>query len=136
MGEPDGSMRPAQPAVIEGRTMAVLYGTETGQAEEIAVELGKMAERLHFKTTVDEMDSFKLVRHPQTPQTGADAGHSLTVPRTGRCFTHVTSHLCHINNRAGRHAKEHTEVLEKSQARETQQHQLSQVCAIRQLRAR
>lgn len=46
--------------------MAVLYGTETGNAEEIAVELGNMAERLHFKTTVDEMDSFKLVRYPQT----------------------------------------------------------------------
>lgn len=42
--------------------MAVLYGTETGNAEEIAMELGDMASRLHFQTTVDEMDSFKLVR--------------------------------------------------------------------------
>ncbi|GAB1319091.1 NAPDH-dependent diflavin reductase [Madurella fahalii] len=50
----------ARPAVIEGRSMVVLYGTETGNAEEIAVELGQMAERLRFETTVDEMDSFKL----------------------------------------------------------------------------
>jgi sulfite reductase alpha subunit-like flavoprotein len=42
--------------------MAVLYGSETGNAEDIAVELGRTAERLHFQTTVDEMDSFKLVR--------------------------------------------------------------------------
>ncbi|KXX83397.1 NADPH-dependent diflavin oxidoreductase 1 [Madurella mycetomatis] len=60
MGEPGASRRAARPAVIEGRSMAVLYGTETGNAEEIAVELGQMAERLHFKTTVDEMDNFKL----------------------------------------------------------------------------
>lgn len=51
----------AQPAVIDGRTMAILYGSETGGGEEIAGELGKMAERLHFQTVVDEMDNFKLV---------------------------------------------------------------------------
>ncbi|KAL2137388.1 hypothetical protein VTI74DRAFT_9 [Chaetomium olivicolor] len=56
MGEPGVPNR----VVLEGRTMAVLYGTETGNAEEIAVELGRTAERLHFQTTVDEMDSFKL----------------------------------------------------------------------------
>ncbi|KAK4246418.1 hypothetical protein C7999DRAFT_42110 [Corynascus novoguineensis] len=54
------SGRVVQPAVIEGRSMAVLYGSETGGAEDIAGELGKTAERLHFQTTVDEMDSFKL----------------------------------------------------------------------------
>jgi sulfite reductase alpha subunit-like flavoprotein len=42
--------------------MAVLYGSETGNAEDIAAELGNMARRLHFQTTVDEMDGFKLVR--------------------------------------------------------------------------
>ncbi|KAJ4300207.1 NAPDH-dependent diflavin reductase [Collariella sp. IMI 366227] len=56
MGQPDQPTR----VVIEGRSMSVLYGTETGNAEEIAVEVGKMAERLRFQTTVDEMDSFKL----------------------------------------------------------------------------
>ncbi|KAL2173842.1 uncharacterized protein P884DRAFT_86842 [Thermothelomyces heterothallicus CBS 202.75] len=54
------SERAVQPAVIEGRSMAVLYGSETGNAEDIAGELAKTAERLHFQTTVDEMDSFKL----------------------------------------------------------------------------
>jgi hypothetical protein len=57
-----------QPAVIAGRSMAVLYGSETGNAEDIAVELGRTAERLHFQTTVDEMDGFKLVRCPSAPK--------------------------------------------------------------------
>ena len=47
--------------VIPGRSMAILYGTETGNSEDIAHELADMAERLHFQTTVDEMNSFSLV---------------------------------------------------------------------------
>ncbi|KAK0672710.1 putative NADPH reductase TAH18 [Cercophora samala] len=40
--------------------MAILYGSETGTAEEIAIELEDMARRLHYQTKMDEMDSFKL----------------------------------------------------------------------------
>lgn len=47
---------------MAGRSMAILYGTETGNSEELAGELGKMAERLHFDTVVDEMNRFNLVR--------------------------------------------------------------------------
>ncbi|KAK4671278.1 NAPDH-dependent diflavin reductase [Podospora pseudoanserina] len=50
----------ASPVEIEGRSMAILYGSETGNAEEIAIELEDMARRLHFHTRMDEMDSFKL----------------------------------------------------------------------------
>ncbi|KAK4141090.1 uncharacterized protein C8A04DRAFT_14398 [Dichotomopilus funicola] len=60
MGNTDGIGRITQPVEIPGRSMIVLYGSETGTAEDIAGELGKSAERLHFRTTVDEMDSFKL----------------------------------------------------------------------------
>jgi len=63
MGDLDMPSQALAPVAIEGRSMAILYGSETGNAEEIAVELGKMAQRLHFQTTVDEMDGFKLVRH-------------------------------------------------------------------------
>jgi sulfite reductase alpha subunit-like flavoprotein len=62
MAETDGAEPTAQPMVIPGRSMAILYGTETGNSEDIAHELGDMAERLHFQTTVDEMNSFTLVR--------------------------------------------------------------------------
>ncbi|KAH6631993.1 hypothetical protein F5144DRAFT_237835 [Chaetomium tenue] len=64
MGDIGGSGRVVQPAAVEGRSMAVLYGSETGASEDIAGELGKTAQRLHYQTTVDEMDNFKLVRHP------------------------------------------------------------------------
>ncbi|KAK3379294.1 hypothetical protein B0T24DRAFT_150680 [Lasiosphaeria ovina] len=50
----------AQPVFIEGRRITVLYGSETGNGEDIAMELGQMAERLHFQVAVDDMDSFKL----------------------------------------------------------------------------
>lgn len=64
MGDLGGPGQEVQPAMIPGRTMAVLYGSESGSAEDIAVEVGNMAERLHFQTSVDEMNSFKLVRRP------------------------------------------------------------------------
>ncbi|KAB5577795.1 hypothetical protein GE09DRAFT_532223 [Coniochaeta sp. 2T2.1] len=60
MAEPNGGELSAQPMVIPGRSMAILYGTETGNSEDIAHELGDMAERLHFQTTVDEMNNFSL----------------------------------------------------------------------------
>ena len=43
------------------RTAAILYGTETGNAQDIAEELGAMAERLHFTTVMSEMDNFQPV---------------------------------------------------------------------------
>ena len=62
MGESVMATSVAKPVAIEGRDMIILYGSETGNSEEIAMELAKMAERLHFNTVVDEMDGFKLVR--------------------------------------------------------------------------
>lgn len=50
-----------EPTVIEGRNIVILYGSETGNAEDIALELSNMTRRLHFKTVVDEMDNIKLV---------------------------------------------------------------------------
>ncbi|KAF4174692.1 hypothetical protein CNMCM8694_007890 [Aspergillus lentulus] len=41
------------------RTALVLYGSETGNAQEVAEELGALAERLHFVTHVAEMNSVK-----------------------------------------------------------------------------
>ena len=46
----------------DDRTALVLYGSETGNAQEVAEELGRLAERLHFITTVSELDMVKTVR--------------------------------------------------------------------------
>ena len=43
-----------------GRTALILYGSETGNAQDVAEEVGRMAERLRFDTTVLDMDSVQL----------------------------------------------------------------------------
>lgn len=45
----------------EKRSALVLYASETGNAQEVAEELGDLAERLHFVTQVSEMNNFKPV---------------------------------------------------------------------------
>lgn len=58
---------------IEGqrhdRTALILYGSETGNSEDAAQELGRIAERLHFETRVREMDRVEIVRLPHLPAT-------------------------------------------------------------------
>ena len=43
------------------RSVLVLYASETGNAQEVAEELGDLTERLHFVTQVSEMNHFKPV---------------------------------------------------------------------------
>ncbi|KAL2877936.1 NAPDH-dependent diflavin reductase [Colletotrichum sp. CLE4] len=54
------SPEPAVVANLPGRSMLVLYGSETGNAQDIAEEIGRNAQRLHFKTKVDEMNGAQL----------------------------------------------------------------------------
>ncbi|TVY57075.1 NADPH-dependent diflavin oxidoreductase [Lachnellula suecica] len=42
------------------RNALVLYGSETGNSQDAAEELGRMAERLHFVTRVCEMDRMEI----------------------------------------------------------------------------
>lgn len=53
--------QPVEVADLPGRSVLVLYGSETGNSQDVAEELGKMAQRLHFKTKVEEMNSLSLV---------------------------------------------------------------------------
>ena len=43
------------------RTALVLYGSETGNAQDVAGELGHITERLHFLTQVVDMNSVNPV---------------------------------------------------------------------------
>lgn len=45
----------------EARRALVLYGSETGNAQDVAEELGRIAERLRFDTEVAELDAIGLV---------------------------------------------------------------------------
>ncbi|KAI1755611.1 riboflavin synthase domain-like protein [Xylaria castorea] len=50
-----GSVEP-----VEHRKMLILYGSETGNGEESASDIERMARRLHFKTLLEEMDDVEL----------------------------------------------------------------------------
>jgi sulfite reductase alpha subunit-like flavoprotein len=45
----------------QDRTVLVLYGSETGNAQDMAEDVGKMCQRLHFHVDVEEMDAAELV---------------------------------------------------------------------------
>lgn len=42
------------------RNALVLYGSETGNAQDIAEDLGRAVERMRFKATVEEMNAVEL----------------------------------------------------------------------------
>lgn len=46
---------------LKGRSLLVLYGTETGHSKEIAEEIVEAAERLRFQTSVEQMNDVSLV---------------------------------------------------------------------------
>lgn len=51
----------------QSRTILVVYGSETGNAQDIAEELGRICQRLHFQTAVEELDEISLVCPPLSP---------------------------------------------------------------------
>lgn len=48
---------------LEGRSLLVLYGTETGHSKEIAEEIVEAAERLRFQASIQQMNDVSLVSH-------------------------------------------------------------------------
>lgn len=44
------------------RSALILYGSETGNAQDVAEELGRLTERLHFLTRVSDLNSVEIVR--------------------------------------------------------------------------
>lgn len=49
---------------LKERSLLVLYGTETGHSKEIAEEIVEAAERLRFKTSIEQMNNVSLVSLP------------------------------------------------------------------------
>nr|WGZ60624.1 cytochrome P450 [Fusarium tricinctum] len=45
---------------VRDRSVLVLYGSETGNAQDMAEELGRVCQRLHFKSRVEELDAVDL----------------------------------------------------------------------------
>ena len=57
-------MTTSMPQNALDRTALILYGSQTGNAQDIAEELGRLCERLRFATNVCELDDIDIVRHP------------------------------------------------------------------------
>ena len=58
---------PSPPQYIRGRTLMVLYGSETGSAQDYAYEVSRSAQRLHFDTRVMAMNDLELSFLPNLP---------------------------------------------------------------------
>lgn len=54
---------------LKKRTALILYGSETGNAQEVAEELGQLVERLHFITHVYEFNAAKAVSKKKKKRT-------------------------------------------------------------------
>ena len=50
-----------QDAGLHNRTALIAFGSETGNAQDIAEELGRLTRRLHFDTRVTELNEIGLV---------------------------------------------------------------------------
>ena len=55
---------PSMTESADSRTALVLYGSETGNAQDLAEELGRTTQRLHFSTEVVSLDNVEPVCLP------------------------------------------------------------------------
>lgn len=91
------------------RTALILYGTETGNSQDVAEQLGCVFERLHFVTSVSEMDEVEIVRQPMSQPRTEQCTHLCII----ECALEVHScHFCDLNYRTRRVSKKLKEVLE------------------------
>jgi hypothetical protein len=70
---------------LQERRALVLYGSETGNAQDVAEELGRIAERLRFDTEVAELNAVRLVC--QAPNPSAEAAGLTSCRRGTSCTT-------------------------------------------------
>ena len=46
---------------LHNKRILIAYGSETGNSQDSAEDLGRLAERLHFETCICEMNDIDLV---------------------------------------------------------------------------
>ena len=56
---------------VSERTVLVAYGSELGNAQDMAEEAGRLCQRLHFQTHVEELDAVDLVSAARVHRYGA-----------------------------------------------------------------
>lgn len=114
------------------RTALILYGSETGNAQEIAEELGRTAERLHFVTHVGECNGVKAV---SVISSVFRCGLPILTALSGLTSLIFTCHIRGINYWPRRLPGQWASVLEDALVEKTAGN-ISQRCSIYAIRAR
>jgi hypothetical protein len=96
------------------RSALILYGSETGNAQEVAEELGRTAERLHFVTHVKECNGVKAVSG--VPPICCQISTDDIQGQSGLTFTR---YICRINFRPRRLSAECACFLEDTSTEKT-----------------
>ena len=76
---------------LNQRNIVVLFGSQTGTAQEVAERIGREGERLHFNMEVTCMDSFDIRQLPTTPLV-------VYVASTTGMYNTQASHVCLIDS--------------------------------------
>lgn len=114
------------------RSALVLYGSETGTAQDVALELESVVRRLRFSTDFKELNSIGLVC--QTPPLSKFVLR-LTFNDPGRSLAIRYCSDCHLHHWTGRSATERTNPVEEVTER-TPQGRMFRRPALLNLRAR
>lgn len=89
----------------QSRTILVLYGSETGNAQDMAEELGRICQRLHFQTTVEELDGISLVCPPfLSPALAMFCLTALLIAMSALTARASAGHICAFHHWPRRHA--------------------------------
>jgi len=48
-------------SLLPKRKILILYGSETGNSQDVAEDIERLARRLHFETELEEMNDVRLV---------------------------------------------------------------------------
>lgn len=107
---------------VQDRTVLILFGSETGNAQDMAEETGRVCQRLHFKSRVEELNNVDLVR-----PSSAFSKPNLQLTRITEYPPSI--HLCYfclVNYRPGGHATQFPPVLEKASTQTTSSRLLEQ----------
>jgi len=92
----------------------VLYGSETGTAQDVAEELGRIAERLRFDAEVAELNAITLVCMPHW--TWSRGILTVAAEATAPVFSNTNRHFHH---RSRRPARKQPDLLESAAQRST-----------------
>jgi len=94
------------------RTALILYGSESGTAQNIAEEIGRLTERLHFISRVVELNSISIVSWNNLITKYVRA-LSLTLLPLGRAFKILCCYILYLDDRSRRFTKERASLLEE-----------------------